>query len=594
MTVETPIEMLHLPGQLRQLFAGKVAEATSGAQNERERNFQSRALAAYAIHKLSNADLDQAAAAIVDGGGDGGIDAIFHSPTTNTLWVAQSKYMATGRGEPELGDVTKFKTGLENLMQGNFEAFQDNAAWRQKLPAIQSIFDHGGLQVRAILVYTGVNLVSEDRKRLFEDLKRRFSPDSDYFEILICGLTTIHDWLIGLDEGPGVPKAELTLLKPGWIRNPFETIYGVIPLTDIAGLYARHGKRLIAANIRAYKGKTEVNDQIVTTVREEPQHFFYLNNGLTAFCERLEVHNLDRANMDSKRITAYGLSIVNGAQTLGSIAGCFAGVPQPPDGVVFLKIISLERCLEDRDFAERITRSTNLQNLIGSRDFVALDEQQEIIANQLLLTGVTYHFKTDVEQPAPDETNFTLDEATTASACLDQNNDGDFCARVLANRQSLWSMDGIYPPGELLRSRYARVFRPDRSARAVWRAVQAQRQVIETMRSNGRASQGVRKAYFENARWLVLNLVYLKLHPENGDELTLSEDEKEQISRKTIDIAETLWQACEAEGYVSRRTDAPQGYDPYEQARHFRSVFCSAGDCRQLRKKTLALLAPRE
>jgi hypothetical protein len=88
MTVETPIEMLHLPGQLRQLFADKVPEATSGTQEERERNFQSRALAAYAIHKLGNADLDQAAAAIVDGGGDGGIDAIFHSANTNTLWVA--------------------------------------------------------------------------------------------------------------------------------------------------------------------------------------------------------------------------------------------------------------------------------------------------------------------------------------------------------------------------------------------------------------------------------------------------------------------------------------------------------------------------
>ena len=64
--------------------------------------------------------------AVVDGGGDGGIDAIFHSATANTLWIAQSKFISTGRGEPELGDVTKFKTGLENLMQGNFDAFRSN------------------------------------------------------------------------------------------------------------------------------------------------------------------------------------------------------------------------------------------------------------------------------------------------------------------------------------------------------------------------------------------------------------------------------------------------------------------------------------
>ena len=100
MTVETPIEMLHLPEQLRSLFAGKLPEAATGTPEERQRNFLSRTLAAYAIHKLGGADLDQAAAAVVDGGGDGGIDAIFHSTAANTLWVAQSKFIASGRGEP--------------------------------------------------------------------------------------------------------------------------------------------------------------------------------------------------------------------------------------------------------------------------------------------------------------------------------------------------------------------------------------------------------------------------------------------------------------------------------------------------------------
>lgn len=592
MIIETPIEMLYLPEQLRNLFAGKLPEAKSGTTEEREKNFLSRALAAYAIFKLGGADLDEAAAAVVDGGGDGGIDAIFHSATANTLWIAQSKFMSIGRGEPDLGDVTKFKTGLENLLQGKFEAFRSNADWNRLLPQIKSIFDRGGLQVRAVLAYTGINLVSDDRRRLFEDLKRRFSAESDYFDIRICNLTTIHDWLIGLDQGPGVPKVELTLLKPGWVKEPYETVFGIIPLKEISGLYALHGKRLIAANIRGYKGRTEVNDQIIETVREEPQHFFYFNNGLTAFCERLEVHNLDRANPDAKRITAYSLSIVNGAQTLGSLTNYFSSAPQPaPHGFAFLKIISLERCSDDRQFADRITRCTNLQNQIGSRDFVALDEQQEMIANQLILTRVAYHYKTDCEQPAPDESNFSLEEATTACACLDQRSDCDLCARVLANRQSLWSMDEIYPPEELMRSRYARVFRPDRSARAVWRSVQTQRLVIAAMQGSARSSNGIRKMFFENARWLVLNLVFLKMRPEIGEQLVLSQTEKDQVTRTTIEIAEMLWNACELLGFVSRRTYSQPGYDIYEQPRHFRSIFSAAADCRQLRNRTLSLLA---
>jgi len=482
MTVEIPIEMLHLPQNLRTHFTGLLPEAASGTTEAREKNFLSRALAAYAVHKLGGASLNEAVASIVDGGGDGGIDAVFHAANTHTLWVVQSKFIGTGRGEPDLGDVTKFKTGLENLLQGNFGAFHANAAWNNLIPQLIAVFGDGALQVRAILVYSGINLISEDRRQLFEDLKHRFSPDSDYFDVRLCGLTTIHDWLTGADQGPGVPEVELTLLKPGWVRTPYETVYGLLPLLELANLYTQHGRRLIAANIRAYKGNTAVNEQILNTSLEEPKYFFYLNNGLTAYCERLEVSNLDRANAEQKRIKSYGFSIVNGAQTLGSVAQSFAAVPAPtPEGFVFLKIVSLERCQDDREFAERITRSTNFQNQIGLRDFVALDEQQEIIANQLILSGITYHYKQDAEAPSPDATNFTLEEATTACACLAQQSDCDFCARVLANRQSLWSLDEIYPPEQFLRSRYSRVFRPDRSARMVWRAVQAQRLVIKAM-----------------------------------------------------------------------------------------------------------------
>ncbi|MCI0353105.1 MAG: hypothetical protein L0Z53_27110 [Acidobacteriales bacterium] len=147
---------------------------------------------------------------------------------------------------------------------------------------------------------------------------------------------------------------------------------------------------------------------------------------------------------------------------------------------------------------------------------MALDDQQEIIANQLRLSGITYHYKQDAETPSLDAANFTLEEATTACACLAQQNDCDFCARVLANRQSLWSLDEIYPPEELLRSRYSRVFRPDRSARTVWRAVQTQRLVIKAIQANARASIGVRKAFFENGRWLVLKCHFPEAAPRAG------------------------------------------------------------------------------
>jgi|GEM_PF-958777 len=586
---EIPIEITHLPDRLRADFTDKLPEAASGTPEAREANFRSRALAAYAIQKLARCTLDEAAAAVVDGGGDGGIDAVYYSAATSILWVVQSKYITSGRGEPILGDVTKFKVGLENLLQGDFNAFRTNTAWTVVLPQIEAAFTNADLQVRAILVYSGMELVSEERRRLFEDLKRRFSTDSEYLQYQFCNLTTIYDWMTGADQGRGVAEVELKLRNPGWIKRPYETVYGIIPLTELFQLQREHGKKLIVANIRGYKGDTDVNEQILATIRQEPEHFFYLNNGLTAYCERLEVHHLDRANWEEKRVRAFGFSIVNGAQTLGCVTEFFSKPPKTsPEGYVFLKVISLRRCEADNEFAERITRSTNYQNQIGVRDFVALDEEQERIARQLLLSGVTYHYKDEDDIPPPDDANFTLDEATTALACLAQQSDCDFCARVLANRRSLWSFEIIYAETEMNRTRYSRVFQPGRSARTVWRAVQTQRLVKDALLNAARGSTGIRKAFFENSRWLVLNVLFQRRQPEQGNELTLTPEESEAILSLTNELAETLWGVCEELGFVSRRAEAIG--EPYEQTRHFRSVFSTATDCAQLRRALMAKL----
>jgi AIPR protein len=588
---ETPIEILELPNQLRKLFTSKVPEAASGTAEARKTNFLSRALAAYAIHRLSSCSLEEAAASVVDAGGDGGIDAIFYAATNATFFVVQSKYITDGHGEPDLGEVAKFKTGLENLLQGKFEAFSQNEAWNKRLPEIERQFDNK-VQVRVVLVYSGIHTVSDDRVRLFEDLKQRFSPDDDYIEVQFCNLTTVHDWLTGADLAIGVDRVDLTLLNPGWLRKPYETVFGLLPLRDLANLYAQHGKQLVAANIRAYKGSTNVNDRIVKTIEKEPESFFYLNNGLTAYCDRLKVENRDRANAESKKVTAYGLSIVNGAQTLGSVVEYFKNSPDSMvEGHVFIKVISLSGCEDDRAFAEQITCSTNFQNQIRLRDFVALDEQQIRIARGLILSGITYHYKDDVDTPAPDETNFSLQEATTASACLAKKLDlGDFCARILFDRDSLDSMEKTYSVKEILRSRYSRVFRADRSARTVWRAVQIQRLVIKVMMQEvSNAQREERKAFFQYARWVLLSVIFIKLRLEQGNDLQLTSDEINLVTQSTMSFAEALWLEFERDEIILAGLSSNETVD--WKYRVVFAVFSRPDECDRLRNGLLARLA---
>jgi len=304
---------------------------------------------------------------------------------------------------------------------------------------------------------------------------------------------------------------------------------------------------------------------------------------LTAYCERLEVENVDRANTERKRVTAYGLSIVNGAQTLGSIAVHAAKNPRvQPDGFVFIKIISLRGCPDDQAFAVRITQSTNFQNQITSRDFVALEEEQDAIANGLAPSGICYHYRDGDDTPAPDGTNFTLEEATTAMACLEQQNSCDLLSRIVAQRKALWSFEEVYPSGSIHRSRYAQLFKNSRTARSVWRAVQVQRVLKDALKTT---EKDVRKDFFENGRWLVLNVIFLRLHLQDGESLALTPQEISDLTRVAQEYAEHLWSVCQAAGFVSAKATGG-----WETPRHFRSVFSASGDCQTLKNGLMARL----
>jgi hypothetical protein len=580
---DRPVEILALPPKLHELFDGRVPLKATGNAEQNERDFLSRALAAYALHKLGGASLDDAAA-VVDGGGDGGIDGVYFSPLSNTLWVVQSKYIYEGWAEPSLGDVTKFKSGVEDLLTGHFDTFADNAKWATLLPQVKGALDNTATQVRAALCYSGIPFISEDRKKLFEKLKGKVNKDQedDYFQFLAVNLTTLNDWVTGGDEGPGIECVELEIVHPGWVPTPFETIYGLIALERLKALHVEYGGKLMRANIRGFKGSTDVNDDIQRTLAHEAGLFHYLNNGLTAYCDRLDVYNLDRAKAECKRITARGFAIINGAQTLGSIGKCIAA-PQngaPASGYAFIKIVSLEKCEDERAFAERISVAANFQNHVALKDFAAAYPLHEQMALTLRPHGIGYYYKIDEDTPNPDAKNFSIGEALTACACLHTAKDCDLLYRVAANRDSLRSLEMVFPADQALRSRHERVFPPNLSARTAWRAVQVQRIVLKAMGDNAKASTGATKSFYVNARWLVLAAVFNRLKPEAGEALGLSNAGRAAVSESVTAYAEKLLVQAVTKGFASY--ESAGGAQVLVAPRDFQSVFKTQADCEAL------------
>ena len=96
----------------------------------------------------------------------------------------------------------------------------------------------------------------------------------------------------------------------------------------------------------------------------------------------------------------------------------------------------------------------------------------------------------------------------------------------------------------------------------------------------------MRKDFFENGRWLVLNVIFLRLHPEDGESLTLTDDEIAALSKSAQEWAERLWSECQSKGFVS--ADASHRW---VTTKHFKSVFSAATDCQVLRNGLLAALS---
>src|ERR1039458_6915914 len=106
------IHLNQIRSQVEKLFKGKIDLSDVDSPNCDPKNLENfsltRGLAAYAIHYLAQANIDESAAAVTDGGDDNGIDAIYHDPVEKRLYIVQSKWLHSGSGEPENGDVKKF------------------------------------------------------------------------------------------------------------------------------------------------------------------------------------------------------------------------------------------------------------------------------------------------------------------------------------------------------------------------------------------------------------------------------------------------------------------------------------------------------
>ena len=545
-----PLELELLCQQLDAEF-GALVQGQGGDAQARQRNFYTLALPAFVLTREAGASPQEAVAASIDGGGDHGVDSIYVG-TDHTVWVLQSKYINAGQGEPELGDVHKFCDGTRDLLRGNWHRF--NAALQARAAELHTALAHEACRVKVLLLHTG-GAIADDKRTLFGDLEHDFNTATPGFlRHRAYGLATLHE----LAQAQAEPiNEELELRDFGFVAQPYGALYGRLSTKRLAELGAQHADQLVERNLRRFKGSTAVNTGLTATLQHQAAHFFYFNNGVTFLCESFaESHPRD----DKRRLGKFklrGLSIINGAQTVGAIAREPVAHYDAHPSEVLATFVCLQNAPDG--FGDEVTQYRNRQNAVDVEDFAALDERQPYWHELLQRAGIGYQYKPGDDGPSVGEHAFSAREAAPALACSVGGHDwAHFVVAAKADRKRLFKRPLLGQAHLQADDAYSRVFNDTLTAKELWRAVQVSRLVDGAMRARaasepdpqGLAAGTLRAAdVLREGRWLVLHVLFCKTGLRRGPELALTVAERQRISNTTDTIANQLVAAAQAQAW---------------------------------------------
>jgi hypothetical protein len=211
----------------------------------------------------------------------------------------------------------------------------------------------------------------------------------------------------------GKPRDEITLNFIDAIGAPLQCVYVPDPTADydfaltalpgelLRALYERYSQQLLEANVRSFLGSTgKHNKGIVTTLREEPEHFMAFNNGLVIVGDEARFERNQQGEVGISWLK--GFQIVNGGQTTASIY--FAKRKNPDIDLshvrVPTKIVIMHEDAEREKLISNISLYANSQNAVKNSDLSAnrpFHIQLEKLANSTYLpdaTGLWFYERT--------------------------------------------------------------------------------------------------------------------------------------------------------------------------------------------------------
>lgn len=318
---------------------------------------------------LNTSDLQQLADDyLTDASDDHKIDFLYFDEDEKTLLVVQGFHSDAVKQSAKANKAADLNAALAWLFTGEIERFNDfmrpkveeirQALADNKLQFIELIFAHncGESKEVDLELKTAANFLNEHFKEtaITVSYKELGNPSLESLFLKKTSNITITDnvecpYPVKSHENSADWNSVCVTITGEWLRE----------------LYLQYNSQLFSANYRGYLGESrnKINKGIKMTAERNPQNFWAFNNGITIL-----THSYD---VQEGKVVLHGMSIINGAQTTGSLG-------QIPTTTSLAGVQLMARIIQctNPDVIGSIIKFNNMQNRITSWDSYGNDTQQ--------------------------------------------------------------------------------------------------------------------------------------------------------------------------------------------------------------------------
>jgi hypothetical protein len=322
---------------------------------------------------------------VIDGGDDGGLDVVYIDIKNRFVVIAQD-YEAKNvkKSAASSKKARDLSHGLTLLLKLPIEKVPNRL--KPIANELRSALSNG--EIENVHIWFVHNLPGsknvKDELQVVEQTAAALLKDFGIKEIKsleVCADELEQKWssistLILVKDSFKIPYSEgFTMKGDNW--KAFVTS---VPLSWLYQQFKNHGTNLFSANVRDYLGivnrDKNINKGIQATAQKNPDHFWVFNNGITALVNSFKT--------DNKFLEIDGLSILNGAQTTGTIGN----LGRSPSGKASVQMRFV--VCTDKPTVIDIKRFNNSQNKIEAPDFRSNDQIQERLVKEFKTMDLSY------------------------------------------------------------------------------------------------------------------------------------------------------------------------------------------------------------